>query len=102
MARGGAVRLVQPLRRPLMERVAPTVAARATTSRPTAATHGAGVAGGDESRQAQARPDRARPEPGMKGQPVLAYVGLGANLGDTTAALQAALKALADLPSVQL
>jgi 2-amino-4-hydroxy-6-hydroxymethyldihydropteridine diphosphokinase len=38
----------------------------------------------------------------MKGQPVLAYVGLGANLGDTTAALQAAVKALADLPSVQL
>src|SRR5687767_8062684 len=98
MARGGAVRLVQLLRRPLMERVVPTptVAARATTSRPTAATHRANVAVGDASRQAQARPNRARPEPGMKGQPVLAYVGLGANLGDTTAALQAALKALAD------
>lgn len=38
----------------------------------------------------------------MKTAPVLAYVGLGANLGDTAAALRAALQALAELPHTQL
>ncbi len=34
--------------------------------------------------------------------PVLAYVGLGANLGDTAAALKSALQALSTLPGTQL
>ena len=38
----------------------------------------------------------------MHAVPVLAYVGLGANLGDTPSALKAALLALGALPSTQL
>lgn len=38
----------------------------------------------------------------MAGAPVLAYVGLGANLGDTVAALKSALLALSLLPGTQL
>jgi len=38
----------------------------------------------------------------MDAVPVLAYVGLGANLGDTAAALKAALLALGSLPGTQL
>jgi 2-amino-4-hydroxy-6-hydroxymethyldihydropteridine diphosphokinase len=34
--------------------------------------------------------------------PVLAYVGLGANLGDTSAALSGALRALSELPVTQV
>lgn len=35
-------------------------------------------------------------------EPVLAYVGLGANLGDAAAAVQSALQALGSLPSTEL
>ena len=38
----------------------------------------------------------------MTAGPVLAYVGLGANLGDTAAALQGALRDLSALPGTQL
>lgn len=38
----------------------------------------------------------------MTAVPVLAYVGLGANLGDTAATLKAALQALSELPGTQL
>ena len=41
-------------------------------------------------------------KPAMDAVPVLAYVGLGANLGDTAAALKAALLALGALPGTQL
>jgi 2-amino-4-hydroxy-6-hydroxymethyldihydropteridine diphosphokinase len=38
----------------------------------------------------------------MAAVPVLAYVGLGANLGDTAAALQGALRALGALPATHM
>jgi 2-amino-4-hydroxy-6-hydroxymethyldihydropteridine diphosphokinase len=47
-------------------------------------------------------PTPARLEPAVSAVPVLAYVGLGANLGDAAAALEAALKSLGELPGTRL
>ncbi|HET7792635.1 MAG TPA: 2-amino-4-hydroxy-6-hydroxymethyldihydropteridine diphosphokinase, partial [Rhizobacter sp.] len=38
----------------------------------------------------------------MSAEPVLAYVGLGANLGDASAALKTALQSLSELPDTRL
>jgi 2-amino-4-hydroxy-6-hydroxymethyldihydropteridine diphosphokinase len=41
-------------------------------------------------------------EPSVSGAPVLAYIGLGANLGDAAAALKVALRSLSELPGTGL